>query len=433
MDLRTTVRRLDELRELRRITESVDTVFGIARLMKRYDGGQALLFEDINGFENELLSGVMATKERLSSLLEVPKDDIYDRIVKSIEHPSRPEIKSDGPVTETKAEPKLTKLPIPTYYEKDPAPYLTSAIVSAKSPDTKVENVSVHRMMVLDDRHLAIRIVPRHLHRLCELARRSGRKSLDVAISMGLHPSLLIAASSPAPFGVSEYDVANTLMGGGLSLFRCPNVSANAPVNAEIVLEGRLLLDREVDEGPFVDLTGTYDIVRKQPVIEIISMMHRRDFIFQGLLPGGAEHKFLMGLPYEARIWNAVRTTIPGIKQVSLTPGGCGWLHAILSIDKQSEGDGKAAILAAFGAHPSLKHVVIVDTDVDVGNLADVEWAIATRFRADKGLVVVDNVRSSSLDPSSDQETQIGAKMGLDATRSFSKDKSKFEKARIPE
>jgi UbiD family decarboxylase len=199
------------------------------------------------------------------------------------------------------------------------------------------------------------------------------------------------------------------------------------------VLEGKILLDKEVDEGPFVDLTGTYDVVRKQPVVEIVGMMHRREFLFQGLLPAGAEHKLLMGLPYEARIWNAVRATLPGLNRVSLTSGGGGWLHAIVSIHKQSEGDGKAAILATFGAHPSLKHVVVVDEDIDVDNPLDVEWAIATRFRADKGLVVVDNIRSSSLDPSSDQNSQIGAKMGLDATRSFSKSKDKFEKARIPE
>jgi UbiD family decarboxylase len=124
---------------------------------------------------------------------------------------------------------------------------------------------------------------------------------------------------------------------------------------------------------------------------------------------------------------------MPGVRRVALTPGGCGWLHATISIDKQSEGDGKAVILAALGAHPSLKHVVVVDGDIDVDDPVEVEWAIATRFQADKGLVVVDNIRSSSLDPSSDQETQIGAKMGLDATVPLSKCREKFEKATIPE
>ncbi len=433
MDLRETLEKLRMLGELKRVTEPVRIVHGVANLMKRFDGGSALVFENVDGFSNKVVAGTCATKKRLASLLDVAEGDLYDKITKSIGFPQSPKVKSDGPVAETQAEPKLSKLPVLTHYERDPGPYLTSAIVSAMSPDMKMENVSMHRMMVLDDRHLAIRIVPRHLYRLCELARRNGKKALDVAISLGLHPSLLAAASSPVPFGVSEFGVANALTEGHVTLIECRNVTANAPADAEVVLEGRILLDREVDEGPFVDLTGTYDIVRKQPVVEIVSMMHRRDFVFQGLLPAGAEHKLLMGLPYEARIWNAVRTTIPGLKSVSLTPGGCGWLHAVLSLDKQTEGDGKSAILAAFGAHPSLKHVIVVDADIDVNNPTEVEWAVATRFRSDKGLVTVDNVRSSSLDPSSDQETLVGAKMGLDATVSFLKSREKFERARIPE
>jgi len=432
MDLRKVIDELDARRDLRRITERARTVFDIARIMEQFDRGPALLFEEVEGFENAVVSGICSNRKRVSETVHISETDIYDRLMKSIAFPRPPNVRDDGPVAEIRTEPKLSALPILKHYENDPAPYMTSAIVSATAYDS-TENVSIHRMMVLDDTHLVIRIVPRHLYRFCELARRDGAKTLDVAISLGLHPALLVAASSPAPFGVSEYDVANALLDGRLSLIQCSNVTARAPADAEIVLEGRILLDKQVNEGPFVDLTGTYDIVRKQPVIELVSMMHRREFIFQGLLPGGAEHKLLMGLPYEARIWNTIRATIPGVRRVALTPGGCGWLHAVISMDKQSEGDGKAAILAALGAHPSLKHVVVVDRDIDVDDPLEVEWAIATRFQADKGLVLVDNIRSSSLDPSSDQETQIGAKMGLDATIPLSKNRGKFEKAVIPE
>jgi len=432
MDLRRVIGELDAHGDLRRITERVSTVFGIARLMKELDKGPALLFEQVEGYENTVVSGICSSKKRISEIMHFAETNLYHKLIQSIASPKPPSIRNDGPVAEIRTEPKLSALPILKHYENDPAPYITSAIVSARGHDS-TENVSIHRMMVLDDAHVAIRIVPRHLYRLCELARRDGRRTLDVAISLGLHPALMVAASSPAPFGVSEYDVANALLDGGLSLMQCHNVAARAPADAEIVLEGRILLDKEVNEGPFVDLTGTYDIVRRQPVVELVSMMHRRKFIFQGLLPAGAEHKLLMGLPYEARIWNTIRATMPGVRRVALTPGGCGWLHATISIDKQSEGDGKAVILAALGAHPSLKHVVVVDGDIDVDDPVEVEWAIATRFQVDKGLVVVDNIRSSSLDPSSDQETQIGAKMGLDATVPLSKCREKFEKATIPE
>jgi len=432
MDLRRVIDELEAHGDLRRITDRVRTAFGIARLMRQLDKGPALLFEQVEGYENTVVSGICSSKKRISETLHIAEANLYEKLIHSIAYPKPPNVRNDGPVAEVRTEPKLSALPILKHYENDPAPYITSAIVSAKAHDS-TENVSIHRMMVLDDKHVAIRIVPRHLYRLCELARRDGRKTLDVAISLGLHPALMVAASSPVPFGVSEYDVANALLDGGLPLMQCCNVAARAPADAEIVLEGRILLDKEVNEGPFVDLTGTYDIVRRQPVVELVGMMHRRKFIFQGLLPAGAEHKLLMGLPYEARIWNTVRATMPGVKRVTLTPGGCGYFHAAISIEKQSDGDGKAVLLAALGAHPSLKHVVVVDGDINVDDPAEVEWAIATRFQADKGLVVVDNIRSSSLDPSSDQETQIGAKMGLDATIPLSRRREKFERATIPE
>jgi UbiD family decarboxylase len=140
-----------------------------------------------------------------------------------------------------------------------------------------------------------------------------------------------------------------------------------------------------------------------------------------------------MGLPYEARIFDAVQGVVPKVNAVNLTQGGCGWLHAVISVTKQTEGDGKNALMAAFGAHPSLKHAIVVDSDIDVTNPSDVEWAIATRFQADKGLVVIQNARGSTLDPSADQQNGTTTKVGVDATRTLSKPAEKFTRARIPE
>jgi UbiD family decarboxylase len=160
--------------------------------------------------------------------------------------------------------------------------------------------------------------------------------------------------------------------------------------------------------------------------------MHRKDYVYQGLLSSGAEHKLLMGLPHEVLIWDAVSKVVPKVHAINLSAGGSGWLHAIISIDKQLDGDGKNALLAAFAAHPSLKHAVVVDSDIDVFNICDVEWAIATRFQANEDLVIINNVRGSTLDPSADQETGLTTKMGVDATRPFGKPKEKFERAKIP-
>jgi UbiD family decarboxylase len=139
-----------------------------------------------------------------------------------------------------------------------------------------------------------------------------------------------------------------------------------------------------------------------------------------------------MGLPHETMIWEAASKVVPKVKAVNLSRGGCGWLHAILSVEKIVDGDAKNVLAAAFSAHPSLKHAVVVDTDIDVYNLEMVEWAIATRFQASEDMLVIPNARGSTLDPTANQETGLTTKVGIDATRPLSKPKEKFEAAKIP-
>ena len=432
-DLRNLLSHLESQGELERIQDKVYPRFQVAHMMKERDGGKALLFENIVGYRTEVLSGMCGTKHRLALAIEKTEAQLHAAVNEAIDRPIEPKVANDGPVKEAVDSPKLSSIPILTHYEKDLGPYIASGIVSAKSTDGTIENVSIHRMLVLDDNHLTMRIVPRHLYALCRMAKEKGKNSLDIAIAIGLHPSVLIAAASPAPFGVSEYGVANAMMNSSLTLTEIGDSGLRVPADSELAFEAKILLNKEVDEGPFVDLTGTYDIVRKQPLVEVTRVYHRREYIYQALLPGGTEHKILMGLPYEARIFQAVSGTVPKVKSVNLTSGGCGWLHAVVSIEKQTEGDGKNALMAAFGAHPSVKHVVIVDADIDVTNPQDVEWAIATRLQADKGLVVIPNARGSSLDPSANQEDGTTTKVGIDATRTLKKPIEKFAKARIPE
>jgi UbiD family decarboxylase len=168
------------------------------------------------------------------------------------------------------------------------------------------------------------------------------------------------------------------------------------------------------DEGPFVDITGTQDPVRKQPILEVDRIYYRDDAIFQIILPAANEHYLMMGMPREPVIKKAVGVAVPEVHAVRLTEGGCCWLHGVVSITKQKEGDSVNAILAALGSHTSMKLVTVVDEDIDVYDDREVEWALATRFQGDKDLVLVKNARGSSLDPSADQTT---AKIGLDATK----------------
>ena len=428
-ELRSFIELLKENGDLLEVNDGVSPKFETSSIMRKYDGKQALLFNKINGY-GRVVAGICGTKQRLSLSLGTSLEGTRSHLMNAIRNPLTPTECTDFKATDEPS--SLLKLPILTHFERDSGPYITSAIVSAKLPGQEAENVSIHRLMVVDGKHLSIRIVPRHLYRICRMAREAGKTTLDIGIALGLDPAILMAASSPAPFGVSEYSVANRLLNNNLRLANCRSVNARVPEDSEVVIEGRILLDRDVDEGPFVDITGTYDIVRKQPVIEVERIFCRQNFFYHALLPSGSEHGLLMGLPQEAKIVESVGGVVPKVKDVNLTAGGCRWLHAAVSIDKQTEGDAKNAILAAFAGHPSLKHVVVVDTDINVNDPEEIEWAIATRFQGSRGLVIINDARGSSLDASGNQDLCLTTKVGVDATCSLLKPREKFLKASIP-
>jgi UbiD family decarboxylase len=429
-DLRAFLKRVEDNGDLMRIGEELSPEYEISAALKRFDAGKVLLFENVKGHTHSVVGGVCGTRQRIMDALGVDPDQLYPRLLEATRSPKKCRI-GDGPVKEVVEEGDLRKLPILTHFDGDPGPYITSGIVYARSPDGEVENVSFHRFLVLDERKMTLRIVPRHLYRLTQLAKKEGLKSMDVSVSIGLHPTVLLAGSLPAPWGTCEFNVVNTLLGGKLKLTECEHVDALAPADAELVLECRLRLDQNVAEGPFVDQTGTFDVKRQQPLVELVGVMHREDYIYQGLLPSGSEHMLLMGMPPEVRIWDYVRNVVPTVRGVNMTLGGMGWLHCVVSFEKFREGDPKNVLMAIFAAHPSLKHAIVVDSDIDPYDMQEVEWAIATRFKGDEDLLLVPNSRVSSLDPASDQERELGCKVGIDATRPLSKPAEKFKKAEI--
>ncbi len=433
MSFRDFLNQMEKDREVLHVKGELSTRFEIPSVMKSLDKeGPVLLFEKVKDHRTKIVANLCGARRRMGKALNVKQDELCTRLIGAWDSPRKPKTTEDKAFrAHLKKDVDLSKIPILTHYEKDPSPYITSAVVHARSIDGKVENASVHRLQVLGKRSLAIRLVPRHLFRLWKTAKEENR-DLDVAISVGVHPTVLLAASCPLPFGVCEFDIANSLMDGKLSLVHCRQVNACAPAEAELVLEGKISATKEVVEGPFVDITGTYDVQRKQPVVEVIGIMQQENSFYHALLPSGTEHRLLMGLPHETLIWDAVSKVVPKIYAVNLSAGGSGWLHAAISVEKQLDGDGKNALLAAFAAHPSLKHAVVVDSDIDVFDPVGVEWAIATRFQAGEDLVVVGNARGSTLDPSADQETGSTTKVGVDATRPLAKAKEKFERASIP-
>jgi UbiD family decarboxylase len=413
------------------IKEPLSREYEIAAALRKFDGGKVVIVK-----EKEtgviVVGGVNGNRDRLLRSIGVTSETLYPTLIEATKNPLKCDVVENGPVKEVIVEGSMAKIPVLTHFEGDPGPYITSGIIHTKGPDGMTENVSFHRLLVLDEKHMAIRIVPRHLYKLTKQAEEMGKATLDVAVTLGHHPATLMAAALPAEIGVSEYDVANRLLSGTLKLVQCEHVDAYTPYDAELVLECKLHLDRMTTEGPFVDLSGTFDVQRQQPTLELMGVMHRKDYMYHGLLPSGSEHRLLMGMPREPRIWEYVRNVAPNVRGVNMSTGGMGWLHCVVSFEKFREGDPKNVLMAIFAAHPSLKHAVVVDKDIDPYDMEMVEWAIATRFNGAEDLLIIPGVRVSSLDPAGDQEKELGTKVGVDATKPLFKEQKGFNRAQIP-
>lgn len=435
MNVRDFIAWARETERLAEVEREVDPRLELARVIAALDGRPAL-FKRLTGFPGwQAIAGVCAQREHFAKALGCTTAELVQRMADAMAHPVEPPVFASGPCQEESLAPAdLNRLPIPRYHPADGGPYITSGVAIIKDPDLG-RNAAFHRLMQLDERRFAARLVEgRGTHTaLAKLAQQysptSPPRDLPVVIAIGSPIQVLLAAAmSPAP-GVDELSIAHAL--APTPLVKCQTVDLEAPAEAELILEGRIT-HVLADEGPFPDLTGTMDIVRRQPVIEIDHITHRRDPLMHALLPAGMEHKNLMGMPREPTIFAAVNQ-VCRCTGVYITPGGASWLHAVVQIEKQRDEDGRRAIWAAFQGHASLKHVVVVDTDVNLYDSADVEWAIATRFQADRGLVVLSDQPGSSLDPSAAHapgEKTRTAKMGLDATAPLGQARREYE--RVP-
>jgi len=291
--------------------------------------------------------------------LDVPVDQLTDRLANAIAHPVIPPMVDIAPCQEVVLKKfNLHDLPILLHLPADAGHYIASNVVITKDPEFG-RNMCYHRLLRLDEKRFAARIVER---RGTYNAMQKVAGDLPVAICIGVSNAVHLAASMSPPPDVDELAVAQAL--AATPTVKCVTNELQVPANAEIVLEGRITKQRH-SEGPFMDLTETMDIVRQQPVIEIDLISHRHQPIFHALLPGGLEHKELMGMPKEPTIFAEVNQ-VTQCSGVYITPGGASWLHAVVQIDKQGPDDGRKAIAAAFKGHGSLKHVWVVDGDVDI-------------------------------------------------------------------
>ncbi len=371
------------------------------------------------GTEAEAVSGLVSSRALVATALRCGEGEILERLGRARERPDLL-VEADPDWEERDPERLGEVLPLVRFYQGDGGPYGTAFVFAARSRRFGL-NLSFHRMMHLGGNRFAVRVVRRHLHAILE----EGEGRAQAAAFAGVHPAVLLAAAVSAEPELDELAMAAGLLGEALGVSQVAD-GLLVPSHAEVVLVGRFTGEL-AEEGPFVDLTGTWDGVRRQPVFQVDRFLVRPSPVCHVVVPAGPEHQLLMGLPREARLAAAARAAAPNVVDVALTPGGCGWLHAVVSLREPAPGQAVNVGLAVLAAHTSLKRVVLVDADIPVRDPMAVEWALATRFQPDRDLHVIGPARGSSLDPSRG-EGSTTAKWILDATIPPGRDVSAFRR-----
>ena len=412
----------DHLAGAHKPDEALSCIHGLFDLSQ--DLNHSMILADILEAPGHRAALNVLARDRLCAVLNVEPGELIDVLGWAMQNPTNPELVDDGPVLEHNMETiDLTKLPIPHHYREDRGRYMSASIVIAEYNGQR--NVSFHRQFLRDENHVVARLVPRHLRTMVDTARAKG-ETVPIAIVNGCDPVVLLAAAMSFDEHIDELTVANTLhskfYGRPLPVVQLENGIA-VPANAEYAMCAEITLDDDL-EAPYVDITGTLDDERIEPVFKIHSIHHRNDPIFHALIPAEAEHKALMGLPRAPTIKTAV-SEVTECHDVHMTEGGCGWLSAVVSITPSTPDDGRMAIDAALAGHRSMKMVTIVNRDIDVSDPVRVEWAMMTRWQPDRDTVILSDQKGSSLDPSRNPDGTT-SKIGYDATLSPDTDPSPY-------
>ncbi|MBS3793476.1 MAG: UbiD family decarboxylase [Candidatus Thorarchaeota archaeon] len=420
---------IEELRTEDRIAvvaEPASKRLEIAGILKALEPRPAL-FENVSDSSFQVAGNLFCTKNQIADYFGIGVEKLIPTLTKAIEEKSPPEEIDNAPCQEVVRDTvDLDELPILKHNEVDGGPYISSGVVVAADPEYG-QNLDFHRAMQTSKDKMVTRVVRgRDFHTFLER-----NSEVDVAYCIGNTPEILVAAATSVETGVNELEIANALR--PIRVTKAETVDLMIPADCQFVLEGTVILDEKADEGPFIDLTETVDVVRQEPVFKVKKITHRKNGIWQALLPGRAEHKVLMGMPREPTVYREIKKRGVDVRDVNLTPGGSSWLHIAVSINKQNEDDGIKAIQGAFAGHSSGKHVWVYDKDIDIYNEQEREWAFALRFQGDTDMLIKDPEPGSSLDPSAEPGTKITTKIGFDCTKPLETKGKSFKKAKFPD
>jgi 2,5-furandicarboxylate decarboxylase 1 len=421
------------------VASEVDPEYELAGIAKKFEGTKGVLFERVKGSRYPVFIGLLWNREIVGRLFGVPQEKIPFTIAHAIGAWQKNKdllpspILEKGPANEVIDKgANLYDLPIPIHALKDGGRYFDSSVVVVKNPGTGIPNISIHRLMVAKKDRLTFLIDPgRHLGAYLEIMEKRN-EPLPVTINNGTGLVPWLVSSIPEQ-GDGKYGIANHIIGRPINFIEAQTADVPAFADAQFVIEAEILPHVREKEGPFAELTGYYASQGRRWVMRVKTITHRKSPVFHTLL-SGQELWNALGFTAEAKIYATVKKKIPELRAVYLNPGGCGFYGAVVQVEKPREGIGKQAILETFKAFSPLQRVVAVDTDVDVYDPIDVDWAITTRFNPDTDLIILKNQPGHTLNPmvriNKDGMGGTVTKIGLDATAPYPRT-SKFERLRF--
>jgi UbiD family decarboxylase len=416
--------------QLLRISKAVDLRLEMTSVvfeLERAGKNPVVIFERPGGFNISVVTNVAANRRLLAACLGVEQSQLPTAFRERCQKYIPCELVSEAPWNEVVIEDDevdLYKLPIPLQFSVDGAPYITAGQISARDPVTGVDTTGFHRLMLKGKNRLGVSLHSRR--RMYEFHRRAEERgqALPAVITIGTHPLHYMGSMVYAyPPNVRKFEIIGGLFGEPYRLARSGIDDLEIPAGAEIVIEGEILAGLHEPEGPFGEFTGYASYRSTQNVFVAKRIRMRADAMYQNVTSGmSKDHILVSCVTREGEILNALRRNIPNIRNVHVPHTTCGAFVAFISIKKTADGEPQMAIMAALGTELYTKYVIVVDDDVDIFDLNDVMWAVATRVRAEKDIFFIPGAKAAILDPTSDPQNFTVTKMGIDATRPVGRD-----------
>lgn len=440
-DLHGLLDRFECAGRLLRITTEVDPRFELPGVCTRLHRDERLrqhvaLFERVRGHTMPVVGNLYDTREKVAFAMRCDVHELLPRSVHAIDHPIPPVIVERGPCQEVVLDPPdLRRLPLCTNSELDGGPYVNAGLHFTVNPRSGVRNLGCQRDMYHEPGLLGIWMAPTHMFQHYLMMEAEDRP-LPVAIVVGTHPALMLASQMRLAFDEDELAVAGALLGGPIEMVSCRTIPLEVPADAEVVIEGEVLPHERRREGPFGEFARLYGSARDLPVVRITAITHRRDAVWNNIIAATIPENAVIGAAgREPALFKTVHAAVPTVTAVHMPTGSGANFHAVIALQKRAEGEPQKAAFAAFAHQDLIKHVWVVDDDIDIYNYADVDYAVATRFQADRDLYVIPRVKGNPLDPAADEYATGRAtvtKLIVDATRPLSVSPEHYRFAEIP-